>query len=48
MIEDDLMKTTREEQMKAYKRHEIAKQLREAWTQQQMFKENEKKVSSIF
>lgn len=34
--------------MAAYKRHEMTKALREAWTQQQLIKDNEKKVESIF
>jgi len=32
MVHADLEQTTREAQVKAYKRHEMAKQLREAWS----------------
>lgn len=48
MIEKDLAKTTMEEQVKAFKRHEMTKQLREAWGQQKQFKDNEKAVEKIF
>ena len=48
MIDEDLEKTTHEAQLAAYKRHEMTKQLREAWTQQQMLKDNEKLIEKIF
>ena len=48
LIDDDLTKTTREAQLAAFKRHEMTKVLREAWTQQQQMKDNAKKVDSIF
>lgn len=32
MIKEDLVKVTREAQVQAFKRHAIAKQLREAWS----------------
>ena len=48
MINEDLQKTTHEAQLAAYKRHEMTKQLREAWTQQQMLKDNEKLIEKIF
>ena len=44
MIENDLESATREAQMNAYKRHEMSKQLRDAWTKQQLMKQNEKEV----
>ena len=40
--------TTKEAQLAAFKRHEMTKKLREAWTQQQQMKDNQKKVDSIF
>lgn len=48
MIDEDLKKTAHEAQLAAYKRHEMTKQLREAWTQQQMMKDNEKLIDKIF
>lgn len=48
MIDVDLEKTTHEAQLKAYKRHEMTKKLREAWSKQQQFKDNAKTVESIF
>ena len=40
--------TTREAQVLSYKRHEMAKKLREAWTKQQNIKDSEKMVDKIF
>ena len=48
MVKDDLEQTTREAQVLSYKRQEMAKQLREAWTKQQNIKDNEKLVEKIF
>ena len=48
IVNADLEQMTREAQVQAYKRHEMAKQLREAWTKQQQFKDNEKNVENIF
>ena len=32
MVDEDLARTTREKQVAAFKRHEMAKQLRDVWT----------------
>ena len=48
LISQDLQLATREAQIAAFKRHEITKQLREAWTQQQIMKNTEKSVAKIF
>jgi len=34
MVEADLTRAAQDEQVKAYKRHEMTKQLREAWGKQ--------------
>ena len=48
MVKADLEQTTREAQVLHYKRHEMAKQLREAWTKQQNIKDSERMVDKIF
>ena len=48
MIQKDLEESTHEAQLAAFKRHEMTKKLREAWTKQQQFKDNEKTVERIF
>ena len=48
MAHEDLTKTNAEAQLEAYKRHEMSKALRSAWTQQQQVKESAKAVEKIF
>ncbi len=48
MVKEDLAKIARQKQVEAYKRHEIAKNLRDAWTQQKLQKDSETAVESVF
>jgi len=47
-VRADLDQQVREQQIMAYKRHEMAKSLREAWSKQQIYKNNQKQVESLF
>ena len=48
MVSQDLKKSTYEAQVQQFKKHEMSKQLREAWSKQALFKENQRKVEKIF
>ena len=48
MVDEDISKQVEEAQIKAFKRNEMAKSLREAWTKQQIYKNNQKEVEKAF
>lgn len=48
LVRADLDQQVRDQQIQAYKRHEMAKSLREAWSKQQIYKNNQKQVESLF
>ena len=48
MIKNDLDQQVAEKQIHAYKRHELAKSLRETWAKQQIYKNNQQEVMSLF
>lgn len=48
MVTADNFNITREAQIEAYKKHQMAKTLREAWTAQAQMTQNEKQITGIF
>ena len=47
-VDRDIALQVEEKQVLAFKRHEMAKSLREAWSKQQNYKNNQMQVESLF